>query len=107
MEPLVNENMQNAQEDAANKTECMSGGAKEKIGQLKKGLQNAACQVQDLTSQAGKEVSHFATTAGHKISDAGDTVIAGIRKKPIQSAFVALAIGFLGVFLYPRSKYSK
>ncbi|MDP9127340.1 MAG: hypothetical protein M3N08_03635 [Pseudomonadota bacterium] len=97
------DNMQSAANNASNAAERMFKTIKDTADHLKDDLRDGASKVESAACKTGKEASELACSVGKRACDASDTVMAEIRRKPVQSVFIALAIGFFGALLCPRS----
>ena len=72
------------------------------VRNLRGNRSNAASEtdLRDVANNAGRKMSGFINSASGEVSHATETVTTQIRTKPLQSAMIAIGIGFvLGALL--------
>ncbi len=110
MDTATNESINTTKDkmtDKANQTfntvkDTMKDQGNEFKNEFKSGLKAAVCSVEDAAIQAGKNANELAHSVSDRVYSASESVAAEIRKKPVQSAFIALAIGVIGTLFYHR-----
>lgn len=89
----------NTKEAAANDIKDAAKNIKE---EAKTTAYNSYDDLSDAANRTGRRVRTFIDSAGNEISHATENVTTQIKSNPVQSSFIALAVGFVLGALFRR-----